>query len=338
MRRIFRLKCLNMKAVVYSAMDFEKDLLLKFNQRKHEFKFVSAQLCLGTAEYAAGYNSVIVFTSDDVSAVVIDRLAELGVKLIITRSVGVDHIDMRVAELQGITVRNVPGYTPRAVAEHAVALALALARRLIPTYNDCRIFNFRIDQHMGFNLYKKTVGIVGLGNIGQAAASIFNGFGCNVLGYDLIDRMLPAVKQVPFETLLEQSDIISIHVPLDARTHYMIDQEAIAKMKRGVMLINTSRGAVVKTADVLEALIHGKVGYFGADVYEFEKGLFFEDHQYNSLMDTLLVQLIENPNVIITPHQGFLTTEAVTEIAEALILLLDSQEKEKLVEHSVRGA
>ena len=321
-----------MKVVAYSIKPFEKEFLARANQKKHDITLISNALSLDTASFAEGKDAVVVFTNDDVSRDVVNKLADLGIKYIATRSGGTDHIDKKAAKKRGIKVANVPSYSPQAIAEHAVALALALNRRLEKAIEQGHHFNFSQDELIGFNFYNKTVGIIGLGHIGLATASIFNGFGCKVLGYDVaVPGNLQDIKAVTLDKLLSESDIISIHVPLTDQTEHMINAPAIAKMKPGVMIINTSRGGLIKTSDILPALESGKVGYLGLDVYEFEKGLFFEDHEADKQKDAMLERLIENPNVLITPHQAFLTKEALQEIANQTITNLDLWQQEKCV-------
>ncbi len=315
-----------MKAIAYSIKQFERDLLEEVNQGRHSIEFVEAALSTGTADYAKGYDAVVVFTNDDVSAPVIAVLAKLGVKFIATRSVGTDHIDFSEAKKWQIKVANIPAYSPQAVAEHAVALAMALARKLIPTYDSCRDYDFRVEGHMGFNFYRKVVGIIGLGNIGQAAAAIFNGLGCSVLGYDVCRKDLPGIEFVDIAQIYQKADVITLHVPFNADTRYLINKDSISQMKTGVMLINTSRGGVINTREVLEALTSGKIGFLGLDVYEYEKGLFFEDHRFSTHKDAVLMKLMDFPNVVITPHQAFLTKEAVGEIAISTIENLNNWE------------
>lgn len=313
-----------MKAVAYSVKPFEKEFLAKANQKKHDITLISNALSFETAVYADGKDAVIVFTNDDVSAPVINRLAHLGIKYIVTRSVGTDHIDKECAAAHGIKIANVPSYSPEAIAEHTVALALALNRRLVKADEHSHHFDFRNDMLMGFNLHQKTVGLIGLGHIGQATARIFNGFGCKVLGYDMAANVgLPYVEQVMLDELLEKSDIISLHVPLTPDTRYIISKATLAKMKNGVMLLNTSRGGLVNTVDVLDAIDNGKVAYLGMDVYEHEKGLFFEDHEHDVRKDPLLTRLMTHPNVMVTPHQAYLTREAMQEIANQTIKSLN---------------
>lgn len=315
-----------MKAIGYSIKRFEEELLDKENSGIHQIDYLEDSLSLGNSDTAAGYDAAIVFTNDDLSAPVIKRLAGLGVRFVVTRSVGIDHIDLAAARKYSIEVRNIPAYSSHAIAEHAVALAAGLARKLVLSFNNCRDFDFSIGEHMGFTFYGKTVGLIGLGNIGAAAAPIFLGMGCRVLGYDPAVSRIAGVEQSGLDELLGQSDIISLHVPLNSANRHMIDESAIRKMKKGVMLINTSRGGVVKTADVLNALVSGKIGYLGLDVYEFEKPIFFQNHRLSTHKDPMLLMLLNLPNVLITPHQAFLTQEAVTEIASCVIRTLTDWE------------
>ena len=320
-----------MRVVAYSIKTFEKELLAKANQKKHDITLISNALSLETALYAEGKDAVIVFTNDDLSAPVISKLADLGIRLIATRSVGIDHIDLAEAQKRGIQVANIPAYSPESVAEFAVALALALSRSLIPSADRCRHFNFTIDPQPGFSLHGKTVGIIGLGSSGLAAASIFKGFGCRVIGHDIVSLSRNGnVKQVGFERLLGEADIISLHVPLTADSYHLINKERIAGMKPGVMLINTSRGALIHTADALDGLNSGQIGYLGLDVYENEKGLFLTDRELDPSCDALLNTLMQHPNVLVTPHQAFLTVEALNEIALRTIQHLDEWQKSNL--------
>lgn len=322
-----------MKAVAYSIKPFEKEFLAKANQKKHEITLISNPLSLDTATYATGKDAVIVFTNDDVSAKVIDKLASLGIKYIVTRSAGTDHIDRKTAGQYNIKLAYVPSYSPQAIAEHAVALAFALNRKLVLADQNAHDFDFRNDELIGFNFAGKTVGIIGLGQTGRAAAAIFRGIGCQVIGFDenLSAEMQETHETVSMEELWQRSDIISLHVPLTEDTKYLICSETIGKMKHGVMLINTSRGGVINTSDLLPALESGKIGYLGMDVYEFERGLFFENHRYDNKKDQLLKTLMTWNNVIITPHQAYLTREALQEIADQTIRNLDLWQQNKCV-------
>ena len=316
-----------MKVIAYSIKNFEKKFLAKANQKKHDITLISNPLGLATCAFAEGKEAVVVSSNDDVSAPIINKLADIGVKYITTRSTGTDHIDKKAADLRGITLANVPAYSPTSIAEHAVALAMALNRHLIQADADSHHYNFKLDGLTGFTFSGKTVGIIGLGDTGQAAAAIFNGLGCHVLGSDiLINNRLTQIEQVSLETLLSQSDIISLHVPLTPQTRHMINASSIALMKDGVMLINTSRGALINTADLPDALDQGKIGYLGIDVYEFEDSLFYGDQSADTDKDPLLIKLLTYPNVIITPHQAFLTYEAIEQIANTTIQNINTWE------------
>jgi D-lactate dehydrogenase len=321
-----------MKAVAYSIKPFEKEFLAKANQKKHDITLISNALGPDTAVYAEGKEAVIVFTNDDVSAFVIKKLAGLGVKYIVTRSVGTYHIDKKAAAKHHIKLANVPSYSPQAVAEHAVAMAFALNRQLLKADRRSRHFDFRNDDLIGFNFAGKTVGIIGLGHTGKAVARIFNGMGCNVLGYDLsFPPDTPYLLQTGLKELLASSDIISLHLTLTSATQHFIDDAIISQMKNGVMLINTSRGAIIKTAALSDALDSGKIGYLGLDVYEFEQGLFFENHESDQVKDQLLNNLMKHPNVLITPHQAYLTREALQEISNQTIKNLDIWQSGKCI-------
>lgn len=319
-----------MKVVAYSIRPFEKEFLAKANQKKHDITLISNPLSLETVMDAKGKDAVIVFTNDDVSADVIKRLAYLGIRFIATRSTGTDHIDKEAADKYEIKVANVPHYSPQAIAEHSVALAFALNRKLIKANRNSHLFNFQNDELIGFNFSGKTVGLIGLGNTGLAAAAIYHGLGCRVVGYD---PNFPAdtfiIKQDSLESLYASSDLISLHVPLTSDTKYLINKKALDTMKDGVMLINTSRGPLLKTTDVIMALKSGKIGYLGLDVYEFEKGLFFEDHENDLIKDSLLQELMQFDNVLVTPHQAYLTKEALLEIAHQTIKNLDIWQQSK---------
>ncbi|WP_432709170.1 NAD(P)-dependent oxidoreductase [Pedobacter sp.] len=318
-----------MNAIVYSARKNEKEILIKACAGRHELTWQSAALDLQTVKYAAGHLAVIVFLSDDVSASVIAKLEEYGIKFIFTRSAGTEHIDFNAAAKHHIEVKNVPNYSPYSVAEHAVALALALSRHLIEANRRCRAYDFSLGQLTGFTLHGKTVGIVGLGHIGRITAKIFLGMGCKLIGYDRgVNEDNQEIEHVDFNDLLEQSDIISLHIPLNDLTHHMINYESIKRMKDGVMLINTARGALVRTTDVLDAMDSGKIGYYGADVYEFEKGLFFKDHETDEVRDALLSRLMEHPNALVTPNLAFLTIETLTDTANLIVQGLDYWQKQ----------
>ncbi|NIJ52608.1 2-hydroxyacid dehydrogenase [Dyadobacter arcticus] len=309
-----------MKVVAYSVKTFEKKFLAMANQKKHDITLISNALSLTTCRFAEGKEAVLVSTNDEVSAPIIDKLAEIGIKYIATRSTGTDHIDKEAAALRGIKLASVPAYSPASIAELAVALAMALNRHLIQADADSHHYNFKLDGLTGFTFSGKTVGIVGLGNTGKAAAAIFKGLGCYVLGFDIIKQDgLENIEQVSLNDLLAQSDVISLHLPLTPQSKHMINVSSIALMKDGVMLINTSRGALINTEDLPDALDRGKIGYLGIDVYEYEKPILSEDDHSNQIKDPLLIKLLTYPNVIVTPHQAFLTIEALQQIAQSTI-------------------
>lgn len=309
-----------MKVIIYSTKDFENSYLLHANKMNHELTCVEEALSVQTASMAQTHEAVVVFTGDDVSTAVIEKLHEAGVKYIAARAVGYDNIDIKRANDLGIKVANVPEYSPYAIAEHAVALMLVLNRKLILADRQVHHHNFTVGNLVGFDLHQKKVGIIGTGRTGSVVAKILHGFGCKLLGYDIEENKEVVEKYnlqyVDLKTLCSSSDIITIHTPLNTATKYLINKEILDLMKPGVMLINTARGAVINTEDIIEALENGKIGYLGLDVYEKEKGIFFYDHSKNKITDEMLKKLMSHPNVIITPHQAFATNEALSNIAD----------------------
>ena len=322
-----------MKVIVFSAHRFEKDFLLMANQQRHELVFVDGSLSLYTSLLAKGFDAVSVFVNDDASTHIIEELSKLGVKNIVLRSAGYNHVDYKRAKELGMRVARVPAYSPYAVAEHAVTLMLSLNRNIIRAHNRVMDLNFSLDGLTGFDMKGKTVGIIGTGKIGSVAAEILNGFGCRILAYDLYENQeLKNKINVTYrslETLCTEADIISLHCPLNEATKYLINEGSIKWMKNKVMLINTSRGELVKTQDVIEALKNGKIGYFGMDVYEEEEQLFFSDHSEEILQDEIIARLLTFRNVLITGHQAFLTKEALENIAITTINNLNCFEDRK---------
>jgi D-lactate dehydrogenase len=284
---------------------------------------VEESLSLKTVHLAEGFEAISVFTNDDLSEEVLQILAAMQVKFIATRSAGFDHINICKAEVLEISVANVPEYSPYSIAEHAIALLLALNRKIVRADQNVKDHNFSLDDLIGFDLHGKTIGIIGLGKIGGIVAKILHGFGCRILAFDLypnqdyIDQY--GMEYVSLDQLYQQSDIISIHCPLNNATRHMINEEAIKKMKKGVMLINTGRGAVVDTEALIKGLKEEKIGFAGLDVYENEKGLFFFNHENKILQDDTFARLTTFQNVLITGHQAFLTKEALGSIAETTI-------------------
>jgi len=312
-----------MKVAVFSTHLFEKSILQNAAGNKHELAFFEAPLSAVTAVMAQGCEAVCIFVNDDASAPVLSRLKEMGIRFLVLRSAGYNNVDVDAAAKLGIKLARVPEYSPYAVAEHTVALMLALNRKLIKANNRVRDSNFTLDGLTGFDMQGKTAGIIGVGKIGRVVGKILQGFGCHLLAYDPypnqeLEKEL-GLSFVDVDTLCEQSDIITLHAPLTEETKYIINKERINKMKKGVMLINTSRGALVHTKDVIQGLKSCKIGYLGLDVYEEEKGLFFEDHSAEILQDDVIARLMTFPNVLITSHQAFLTDTALQNIADTTV-------------------
>ena len=311
-----------MKVAVFGTRSYDREFLGAANHSRHELHFFEPHLNEQTAGLAAGFNAVCVFVNDQVGAATITALNSLGVRLIALRCAGYNNVDLSAAKKHGITVVRVPGYSPYAVAEHAIGLVLALDRKLHRASNRVREGNFALDGLLGFDLHGKTVGIIGTGKIGTVVAQILTGFGCPTLVFDPIPnekcRSLGA-RYVELEELLAQSDIVTLHCPLTPENKHMINAAAIAKMKTGVMLINTSRGALLDTVAVIEALKSGKIGYLGLDVYEEEEQIFFEDRSGLIIPDDVFARLLTFPNVIITGHQAFFTREALENIAAVTV-------------------
>jgi D-lactate dehydrogenase len=320
-----------MDVAVFSTRRYERRFLEAASEGTgHQFRFLEARLSRDTADLAAGSDAICAFVNDDVDADVIGRLAAVRVRLIALRSAGFNHVDLAAAHRHGILVARVPAYSPHAVAEHTVALILALNRRIHRAYNRIREGNFALEGLLGFDLFGKTVGIIGTGYIGACVARIMVGFGCTVLGHDPKPDPACQALGVHYTTvaeLLAASDIVTLHCPLTPDTHHLIDAEAIGGMRRGVMLINTSRGAVVDTKSVIDGLKTGVIGSLGLDVYEEEENLFFEDQSDRFIPDDIFARLLTFPNVLITGHQAFFTEEALREIARTTVANLTSYEQ-----------
>jgi D-lactate dehydrogenase len=290
---------------------------------------------------AAGSNAVCAFVNDRLDRATIAFLSRHGVKLVALRSAGFNNVDLTAARQCGLAIARVPAYSPEAVAEHTVALILALDRKIHRAYARVREGNFALDGLLGFNIAGRTFGVVGVGKIGMAVARIMRAFGCTVLAYDPKpdpDLQAAGGRYVPLPDLLAQADIISLHCPLTPETRHLINARAIDRMKPGVMLINTSRGAVIDTPAVIAGLKSGKIGYLGLDVYEEEGDLFFEDLSDQLLEDDVFARLLTFPNVLITGHQGFFTNEALTAIAETTIANLTRFEETGRAVHEVSTA
>jgi D-lactate dehydrogenase len=322
-----------MKATFFDTHKFEKEYLVNSNNGRHELSFLKVGLNEETAELARGAEVIVIFVNDDASAPVLEKLVSMNIRHIALRSAGYNHVDIKRAKELGLRVANVPAYSPYAVAEHTVALMLALNRKLIRANNRVKELNFSLDGLVGFDMNGKTAGVVGIGTIGSVVVKILHGFGCKLLGSDIYQNPELVEKYglvyTDLETLFRESDIITLHAPLIESTKYMINEKTIGLMKQGLMLINTSRGGLVKTDDLIEALKSGHIGYLGLDVYEEEKGLFFFDRSEAILQDDVIARLMTFHNVLITSHQGFLSTTALKNIAETTFYNIDCWQQGK---------
>ena len=300
----------------FDTKEYDKESFEKVAAaRDVEVKYLETKLSEHTAELARGCDAVCVFVNDTVNAAVIDKLYECGVKMIALRCAGYNNVDLQRAYGK-IHVVHVPAYSPYAVAEHAAALLLTSIRRIHKAYNRTRDFNFSLNGLTGFDLHGKTAGIIGTGKIGRIFSDICRGFGMHVIAYDRFPAKDSGIEYVTLDELLERSDIISLHCPLTEETKHLINAAAIDKMKKGVVILNTSRGALIDTEALLLGIKARKVGAACLDVYEEEADIFFEDRSGHILNDELLSRLISMPNVIVTSHQAFLTQEALHNIAE----------------------
>lgn len=310
-----------MKVAVFSTQSYDKQFFDLVNKDfDHELIYLEPALNAQTAVLAKGCEAVCVFVNDKVDKDTLNILSSIAVTTIVLRCAGFNQVDLEAAKSLNISVFRVPSYSPEAVAEHALAMIMTLNRKTHKAYNRVREGNFSLERLIGFNLYGKKAGIIGLGQIGLAFAKIMQGFGVEVFAFDPIVKQAPEhIKLVDYDTLISSSDIISVHCPLNERTHHLINKDSFDQMKTGAMLINTSRGAILNTSDAIEALKLGKLGYLGIDVYEQEDKLFFRDLSESLIPDEQILRLMSFSNVLITAHQGFFTTEALTEIAQTTL-------------------
>ena len=312
-----------MRVAVFSTHEFDRRFFDEANGRhQHQLHYLEARLTPATAALAHGYPAVCAFVNDQLNADVLRALTSGGTKLIALRSAGFNHIDVAAARDLGLTVARVPAYSPHAVAEHTVALILTLNRKIHRAHARVREGNFVLDGLLGFDMHGRTAGIVGTGKIGTVVARILLGFGCRVIAYDVHPSDECAALGVSYVTLDEvwaESDIVTLHSPLTPQTRHLIDEQAIARMKRGVMIINTGRGALVDTAALIAGLKSGHIGYLGLDVYEEEEQLFFRDLSSEVLQDDVFARLLTFPNVVVTAHQAFFTREALRGISETTL-------------------
>lgn len=320
-----------MKVAVFSSKPFDRAFLEEHNSSYgHKLVFFEERLTEQSSTLAIGFSAVCIFVNDQLNSKVLMELSENGTSLIALRSAGFNNVDIVTAGELGLTVVRVPEYSSYAVAEHTVALIMALNRRVCRAHSRVREGNFSLEGLLGFELHGSTIGIVGTGRIGKIIAKILNGFGCVLLAFDPSPNSECGsfgVKYVSLDELYSKSDVITLHCPLMPRTHHMISAEAISRIKTGVMLINTSRGALIDTTAVIEALKSGKIGYLGLDVYEEEADVFFEDLSNQIIQDDVLARLLTFPNVIITGHQAFFTRNALENIAKTTLANITDFEK-----------
>ena len=323
-----------MKTAFFSSHQFELNSIQDANNNKHELVFIEQSLSEKTIELAKNCKAICIFVNDTVDAVILKKLQEYNIKFIALRSAGFNHVDTIKAKKLDFKMARVPEYSPHSVAEHAVMLMLALNRKIIHANHRINELNFSLNGLVGFDMNSKTVGVIGTGKIGEHIVQILHGFGCKILAFDNVEnenlKNRYSVSYVDLKTLLSKADIISLHIPLSKKSNHIINKNAIKLMKKGVMLINTSRGALVDTDAIIEGIKSEKIGFFGMDVYENESGLFFEDHSQTILQDDVFARLMSFQNVLITSHQAFLTETSLKNIAETTIQNLDCFEQNKL--------
>jgi D-lactate dehydrogenase len=323
-----------MKVAIFSTKSYDRTYFDRYNTT-HQITYFENKLDVQTVFLAEGFEAVCVFVNDSIDRKVLEVMAKRKIKLVALRSAGFNNVDLPAARELGIAVVRVPAYSPHAVAEHAVALILTLNRKTHKAYNRVREGNFSLDRLEGFDLYQKTIGVVGTGNIGQVFVRIMQGFGCRILAcdpYPSEELAAEGISYVSKEELLRRSDIVSLHCPLLPTTQHFIDEEALRLVRPGLMLINTSRGGLVDTYAVVQALKTQRLGSLGIDVYEQESEFFFHDLSDSIINDDLLMRLLTFPNVLITSHQGFFTDEALTQIAQTTLNNLTAFEEGSLIE------
>ena len=323
------------KVAFFSSKPYDQASMEKVKPSSMQFEYFETRLTLQSVGLAQGYDAVCAFVNDDLDEQVQAKLIELGVIAIALRCAGFNNLAIDAFQTNRLRAARVPAYSPEAVAEHTIALIMGLNRKLHKAYNRTKEDNFSLDGLLGFNVHGKTVGLIGTGKIGLATAKIIKGFGAKVIAYDPYPNDEQSFDYVPLQQLLTQSDIISLHCPLNQQTHHIINQHSIETMKDGVMLINTSRGGLVDTLSVIKALKSGKIGHLGLDVYEQESELFFEDHSTNIVQDDTFQRLLTFPNVLITGHQGFFTQEALDQIAKTTIYNLSCFANDQSCENEI---
>ena len=316
-----------MKVAIFSSKPYDEQYLTSANRDRHELIFHNVPLSIHTAALAEQCEVVCCFVNDRLDSAVLHKLFTLGVTFIALRCAGFNQVDLATAKTLGIVVARVPEYSPHAVAEHALALILVLNRNLHRAYNRVRENDYSLNGLIGFDVVKKTVGVIGTGKIGEVFAHIMKGIGCNVIAYDPAPSATLIAEGIPYVSLKDiwsQADIISLHCPLTTATQHLINADVIDQMKNKVMLINTGRGGLIDTRAAVTGLKSGKIGHLGLDVYEEESELFFEDYSNQVLQDDVFARLLTFPNVVITGHQAFFTHEALTAISEITLGNIDN--------------
>ncbi|WP_116769010.1 2-hydroxyacid dehydrogenase [Maribacter litoralis] len=329
-----------MNIAVFSTKSYDQEYFERYNtEYDYNFSFYETALNADTAKLSADCNVVCVFVNDVVNEETIKILSSNGIQLIALRCAGYNNVDLEAAEKAAIKVVRVPAYSPEAVAEHALALILTLNRKTHKAYNRVREGNFSLKNLIGFNLNNKTIGVIGTGKIGATFCKLLKGFGCKIIAYDIAENeelVAEGVEFFPLEEVFDQSDIISLHCPLNKHTKQIVNEDSIAKMKDGVMIVNTSRGALIKTEDAIEGLKNRKIGYLGIDVYEQEENLFFEDLSEHIIQDDMILRLLSFPNVLITSHQAYFTKEAMDQITTITLENIKSFETDSELENEVK--
>ncbi|MCP5468587.1 MAG: 2-hydroxyacid dehydrogenase [Deltaproteobacteria bacterium] len=328
-----------MKVALFSCKAGEEGFFEACNKKyQQDLFFFQSPLTRQSTKLAKGFTAISVFVNDCLNEEVLEQLKKQGTQLITLRCAGYDHVDLEAANELKLHITYVPDYSPYAVAEHALALMLCLNRQLIASHEHVQQANFSLKGLMGFDMYGKTIGIVGTGKIGSILVKMLRGLGCQVLAVDPVvnpECIQLGAQYVDFDKMLENADIISLNCPLNSSTKYLINHNTLKKMKDGVMLINISRGAVLNTSDVIDALKSKKIAYLGIDVYEKEKGLFFEDHSEEGIHDETLSELLNLPNVLVTPHQAFYTREAMENISQVTLENIHCFEKGLPLKHEL---
>lgn len=327
------------KVAVFSSKPYDREFLSEASKNTTiSFHFFEDGLSMAFADIVKDFDAVCLFVNDKADRAILEKFIEQDIRFIALRCAGFNNVDLAAAKELGVTVARVPAYSPYAVAEHALAMIMTLNRKTHRSFNRVRESNFSLNGLIGFDLHGKTVGVVGTGKIGQIFCGIMQGLGCKVIAYDPFpnEKLIESgVVYSDLESLFQQSDIISLQCPLTSNTHHLIDEHAIASMKDGVMLINTSRGGLIDTKALTVGLKHGKIGYLGLDVYEQEENLFFNDLSGQIIQDDLIMRLTTFPNVLITAHQAFFTENALKNIAETTVKNLTEFFDGKQVEHEI---